>query len=60
MSSEFAGNLRRRVVAAQEAVRAARAAGDEHGAEAHEADLANLRRLAAEHGVPLAGQRDGR
>lgn len=51
--SEFVANIHQRVAQAQEAVRAARAEGDEHRADLHEADLANLRRLAGEHGVDL-------
>ncbi|KAA2258100.1 hypothetical protein F0L68_24300 [Solihabitans fulvus] len=56
--SEFAASLRDRIRQAREAVRLASEAGDEHGASAHGADLANLRRLASEHGVDVseAGQ----
>lgn len=51
---DFAGSLRARVERAQEAVRIAAASGDEYRAQLHGADLANLHRLAAEHGVELA------
>ncbi len=51
--SEFAGNLRERVRRAREDVRSARRASDEDRASAVGADLANLERLAAEHGVEL-------
>ncbi|MBP2472101.1 hypothetical protein JOF53_000973 [Crossiella equi] len=54
--SEFEANIHQRVAEAEAAVRAAREAGDEHRADLHEADLANLRRLAGEHGVDLTGQ----
>lgn len=51
--SEFAVNLRDRVRQAREEVRSARRASDEDRASAVGADLANLERLAAEHGVEL-------
>jgi hypothetical protein len=51
--SEFAVNLRDRVRQAREEVRSARQASDEDRASAVGADLANLERLAAEHGVEL-------
>lgn len=51
--SEFAVNLRDRVRQAREEVRSARQASDEDRALALGADLANLERLAAEHGVEL-------
>ncbi|MCO1580239.1 hypothetical protein M8C13_31235 [Crossiella sp. SN42] len=53
MASEFETNIHQRVAQAKEAVRAARAEGDEHRADLHEADLNNLKRLAGEHGVDL-------
>ncbi|MBP2478479.1 hypothetical protein JOF53_007351 [Crossiella equi] len=59
MPREFVHNLRSRVAAAEAAVREARAAGADHRAEAHAADLANLRRLATEHGVRLPEPADG-
>ncbi|WP_181775428.1 hypothetical protein [Amycolatopsis pittospori] len=54
--SEFAVNLRDRVRQAREDVRTARQASDEDRALAVGADLANLERLAAEHGVELPAQ----
>ena len=50
---EFEESLRLRVGQAQEAVRLAVERKDEYAAEVHGADLANLRRLAAEHGVAV-------
>ncbi|AUI58519.1 hypothetical protein [Amycolatopsis sp. BJA-103] len=54
--SEFAVNLRDRVRQAREDVRIARRDSDEDRASAVGADLANLERLAAEHGVELPSQ----
>ncbi|MCK2244712.1 MULTISPECIES: hypothetical protein [unclassified Crossiella] len=54
MASEFTANILQRVAQAEAAVQAARADGDEHRADLHEADLANLKRLAGEHGVDLS------
>ncbi|MEV6909343.1 hypothetical protein [Amycolatopsis sp. NPDC051071] len=54
--SEFAVNLRDRVRQAREDVRNARQESDEDRAHAVGADLANLERLAAEHGVELPEQ----
>ncbi|MET9225747.1 hypothetical protein [Lentzea sp. NPDC003310] len=48
---EFEVSLRRRVGEAREAVRLAAERQDDYAVEVHGADLANLRRLAAEHGV---------
>ncbi len=57
--SEFAVNLRDRVRQAREDVRVARQDSDEDRALAVGADLANLERLAAEHGVELPEQASG-
>ncbi|MEV7554488.1 hypothetical protein AB0N89_33140 [Amycolatopsis sp. NPDC089917] len=54
--SEFAVNLRDRVRQAREDVRIARLDSDDDRASAVGADLANLERLAAEHGVDLPEQ----
>ncbi|GAB3746041.1 hypothetical protein GCM10027598_83610 [Amycolatopsis oliviviridis] len=54
--SEFAVNLRDRVRQAREDVRIARLDSDDDRASAVGADLANLERLAAEHGVELPEQ----
>ncbi|MFI9454153.1 hypothetical protein [Amycolatopsis sp. NPDC052450] len=57
--SEFAVNLRDRVRQAREDVQTAKQASDEDRASAVGADLANLERLAAEHGVELPEQTSG-
>lgn len=57
--SEFAVNLRDRVRQAREDVRHARQDSDDDRASAVGADLANLERLAAEHGVDLPEQATG-
>ncbi|RSM53620.1 hypothetical protein DL991_06120 [Amycolatopsis sp. WAC 01375] len=57
--SEFAVNLRDRVRQAREDVQIAKQASDEDRASAVGADLANLERLAAEHGVELPEQTSG-
>jgi hypothetical protein len=49
--NEFRDNLLARIAQAEEAVRLAEERQDTYAAETHGADLANLRRLAAEHGV---------
>ncbi|MET9630831.1 hypothetical protein ABZX92_25490 [Lentzea sp. NPDC006480] len=49
--NEFRDNLLARIEQAEEAVRRAEEQQDVYAAETHGADLANLRRLAAEHGV---------
>ncbi|MFS8100617.1 hypothetical protein LFM09_26155 [Lentzea alba] len=49
--NEFRDNLLARIEQAEEAVRLAVEQQDAYAAEVHGADLANLRRLAAEHGV---------
>ncbi|MDT7783286.1 MAG: hypothetical protein QOF58_1705 [Pseudonocardiales bacterium] len=49
--NEFRDNLLARIEQAKEAVRRAEEQQDAYAAETHGADLANLRRLAAEHGV---------
>ncbi|MCX2946909.1 hypothetical protein [Lentzea sp. NEAU-D7] len=51
--NEFEDSLLIRVGQAEQAVRQALEEQDEYGAEVHGADLANLRRLAAEHGVSV-------
>ncbi|GLY50293.1 hypothetical protein [Lentzea sp. NBRC 102530] len=56
---EFEEGLRLRVGQAQEAVRLAVEQQDDYAAEVHGADLAELRRLAAEHGVALDARREG-
>ncbi|MEV6717639.1 hypothetical protein AB0M48_37020 [Lentzea sp. NPDC051208] len=57
--NEFEDNLLARVEQAEQAVRQALQQQDEYGAEVHGADLANLRRLAAEHGVPIGAPEEG-
>jgi hypothetical protein len=49
--NEFKDNLLARIEQAKEAVRRADEEQDAYTAEMHGADLANLQRLAAEHGV---------
>ncbi|WP_167975569.1 hypothetical protein [Lentzea indica] len=49
--NEFRDNLLARIEQAEEAVRLAVERQDAYAAEVHGADLANLRRLADEHGV---------
>ena len=49
--NEFRDNLLARIDQAEQAVRLAVERQDAYAAEVHGADLANLRRLAAEHGV---------
>ncbi|SDH06249.1 hypothetical protein SAMN05216553_115101 [Lentzea fradiae] len=49
--NEFRDNLLARIEQAEQAVREAGERQDAYAAEVHGADLANLRRLAAEHGV---------
>jgi hypothetical protein len=57
--NEFEDNLHLRLEQAEEAVRRAVEEQDEYAAEVHGADLANLRRLAAEHGVPVDSPEKG-
>ncbi len=49
--NEFRDNLLARIEQAEQAVSNAEQQQDAYAAEMHGADLANLRRLAAEHGV---------
>ena len=56
---EFKDNLLARIEQAELAVQQAVERQDAYAAEVHEADLANLRRLAAEHGVRVDGGREG-
>jgi hypothetical protein len=56
---EFEESLRLRVEQAGEAVRQAVELHDDYAAEVHGADLANLRRLAAEHGVAVDAPEEG-
>ena len=57
--NEFKDSLLLRVEQAEQAVRRAVEQQDEYAAEVHAADLANLRRLAAEHGVAVDAPREG-
>ena len=57
--NEFVDSLLIRVEQAEQAVRRAVEQQDEYAAEVHGADLANLRRLAAEHGVPVDSPEKG-
>ena len=57
--NEFEDNLRLRVGQAEQAVRQAVERQDEYAAEVHRADLANLRRLAAEHGIAVDAPVEG-
>jgi hypothetical protein len=57
--NEFVDSLLIRVEQAEEAVRRAVEQQDEYAAEVHGADLANLRRLAAEHGVSVDSPEKG-
>ncbi|MFI6096527.1 hypothetical protein ACIA8G_13280 [Lentzea sp. NPDC051213] len=57
--NEFKDSLLIRLKQAEEAVRRAVEQQDEYAAEVHGADLANLRRLAAEHGVVLDAPEEG-
>jgi hypothetical protein len=50
---EFARGLHERVSETARALEAARNAGDDYAVELHHAELADLTRLAAEHGVDL-------
>lgn len=54
--SQFATSLRARIVQARQAVRAADEAGDQDRASDHGADLGNLERLAAEHGIAVGDE----
>ncbi|RJK96266.1 hypothetical protein [Vallicoccus soli] len=51
---EFATELRRRVLVAEQALLAARSDGDDYLQAVHTGELESLRRLAAAHGVALA------
>lgn len=55
----FVDSLLIRVEQAEQAVRLALEQQDEYAAEVLGADLANLRRLAAEHGVSIDAPREG-
>ena len=57
--NEFVDSLLVRVEQAERAVRQAVERQDEYAADVHTADLANLRRLAAEHGVPVGTPEEG-
>ncbi|MDX3659531.1 hypothetical protein PV646_19700 [Streptomyces sp. ID05-26A] len=57
--NEFEDNLLVRIEQAEQAVRRAVEQQDEYAAEVHGADLANLRRLAAEHGVAVVAPVEG-
>ncbi|RDI34400.1 hypothetical protein [Lentzea flaviverrucosa] len=57
--NEFEDSLLLRVEQAERAVRRAVEQQDEYAAEVHGADLANLRRLAAEHGVAVGAHEEG-
>lgn len=50
---EFAAQITHRLHGAAEALRLAKATGDTMGVQTHDAELDDLRRLAAEHGVEL-------
>lgn len=50
---DFAGGVRRRVREAREALRAAAESGDDYAAQAYADDLAEMMRLAAEHGIAI-------
>ncbi|SES40654.1 hypothetical protein [Lentzea albida] len=56
---EFEDNLHRRLEQAERAVCLAVEQQDDYGAEVHRADLANLRRLAGEHGVAVTVPEEG-
>jgi len=56
---EFRDSLLTRIEQAEQAVRLAVEQQDAYAAEVHGADLANLRRLAAEHGVTVDVEREG-
>ncbi len=56
--NEFADNLLARIEQAEQAERLAIEQQDAYAADVHGADLANLRRLAAEHGVRLDPERE--
>ncbi|QFY07658.1 hypothetical protein GBF35_14035 [Nonomuraea phyllanthi] len=56
---DFAGGVRSRVRHGREALRAAQESGDQHGAHVLAADLEEMLRLAAEHGVAVDGDGDG-
>lgn len=57
--NEFKDSLLIRVERAEQAVRRAVEQQDDYGAEVHRADVANLRRLAAEHGVRVDAPEEG-
>ncbi len=50
---DFAGGVRHRVREAREALRVATESGDEHGMQVYAADLAEMLRLASEHGIAV-------
>lgn len=56
---EFRDSLLTRIEQVEQAVRLAVEQQDAYAAEVHGADLANLRRLAAEHGVVVDVEREG-
>lgn len=51
---EFARGLQERVVEIRRSLAAAHAEGDDYGVEVHGEELANLMRLAREHGLDAA------
>jgi len=57
--NEFVDSLLIRIEQAEKAVRQAVEQQDEYAADVHRADLANLRRLAAAHGVPVGAPSEG-
>ncbi|RKS77625.1 hypothetical protein CLV35_1319 [Motilibacter peucedani] len=54
---EFVRGLHERVAETARSLEAARAAGDDYAVELHSAELADLTRLAAEHGVDVVDLR---
>jgi hypothetical protein len=57
-SSEFAGDLRRRVREARQALEAAKSAGDFYAVDVRTGELESLLRLAMEHGVDVDADAD--
>lgn len=54
--SEFTAGIQRRIAESGETLRRALAAGDDFGADLAQADLDDLRRIAADHGVEVMAE----
>ncbi|MEQ4721795.1 hypothetical protein [Nonomuraea sp. B19D2] len=54
---DFAGSMRRRLREARQALQAAMESGDAYEMQVRSADLEDILRLAAEHGIAVDGER---